>query len=103
MKIWCNIQVIIYPFIKDQRRNQQTFHFIQTIFSSDDKYTGDVRRLIGEEMVASIDDLAAIDVRKTAAVVYQYLAARIPDILSNLSSQPVYYEFLQVKKKLILH
>ena len=88
---------LFHCYVKDQRRNQQTFHFIQTIFSSDDKYTGDVRRLIGEEMVASVGELAAIDVRKTAVVVYQYLAARIPDILSNLSSQPVYYEFLQVK------
>jgi len=86
---------LFHCYVKDQRRNQQTFHFIQTIFSSDDKYTGDVRRLIGEEMVASVGELAAIDVRKTAVVVYQYLAARIPDILSNLSSQPVYYEFLQ--------
>ena len=87
---------LFHCYIKDDRRNIQTFNFIQKIFS-DDTYSDAVKSEIGAEIARNVAQLTRIDMKKTAHVVYQYLAKRIPDILAELKSQPFYYEFLQVR------
>jgi len=85
---------LYHSYIKDERRNIQTFNFIQSLFS-DGRYSETVKEEIREEIIKTIKDLVNIDLKKTTSITLQFLSQRIPDILQILESEPVYYEFLQ--------
>jgi hypothetical protein len=87
---------VLRCYLDDPNRQNQAFAFVQKVLADNDHYNGEAKGQVEKSVIANLETLLAVDLKKTATVVYHHMHSYIPLVISKIDQKRrVLFDYLR--------